>query len=173
MALLAVLVVVAFLAGLLAGLGDGLSGLDWALLLLVAVVGLGMLAFVIEKPWVPVTVEPTDQAAVARALDEGGSIDPHIDRLAREAAERAASRMWFVWLLGVCAALQMTAAVTRAVLGGNWFLVVMSAVLAVSLGLTGWSTVTARRRAMRYLTGDSRPDPDRARQPEADPHAPA
>ncbi|MCO8275025.1 hypothetical protein M1L60_31050 [Actinoplanes sp. TRM 88003] len=150
-ALLAVLVVVAFLAGLLAGLGDGLSGLDWALLLLVAVVGLGILVFVVERPWVPATVEPADQEAVARALDEGGTTDPRIDRLAREAAERAASRMWFVWLLGICAALQMAAAVTRAVVGGNWLLVVMSAVLCVSLGLTGWSTWTARRRAVRYL----------------------
>ncbi|WP_250030684.1 hypothetical protein [Paractinoplanes maris] len=152
-----VLSVIGIAGGLLFSRGEGLSAGDVGLLLVPATVGLLIVALVFRpragrgRP--PVSVEPGVQDAVVRALDNGGTTDPRIDALARQNAEWETGRGWFIGLTGAGAALQAGAAVFRAVVDDNWFQVGLSVLLAVCFGLTCWTAVKGRRRALRYLAG--------------------
>jgi membrane protein YdbS with pleckstrin-like domain len=96
------------------------------------------------------------QRAVARALRDGGTADPRIDALARDAAERGRRQQGLIRLHAVLAMVFAVLFLRYAVEGDGWFIVAIFGLLTATQILMVHTCWRVRRRAARYLEGAGR-----------------
>lgn len=109
-----------------------------------------------RDPQLSLGADRETQRAVARALRDGGTTDPRVDALARDAAERSKGRAWLIWLYGLLTAVFTALLIRNVMAGGDWFTIAAFALPMMAQALLMYTFWQLRRRAVRYLRGAGR-----------------
>lgn len=109
-----------------------------------------------RDPQLSLGADRQTQRAVARALRDGGTTDPRVDALARDAAERSKGRAWLVWLCGLLTVVFAVLLIRGVVTGGDGLTIAASALPMMAQALLVYTFWQLRRRATRYLQGADR-----------------
>ena len=103
-----------------------------------------------QDPQLSLGADRMTQRAVLRALRDGGTADPRVDALARDAAERGTRPARLIWLYGLLTVALAAVCISNLV-ERDWFLAAVFALATVAQAVSVYTFWQNRRRAIRYL----------------------